>query len=129
MTTLVRFVVNKEGQEPKLMIMVVCSADNIPVKKAGFGSGDSRPILLDNVACDGSEENISQCEYETDNNCNHSEDAGVICGGKCLHLFQVYHALCKPFFFYGNASMHIYYYACFIALYILHTSVNSVHPL
>ena len=98
-------------QERPGMIMVVCSADNIPVKKAGFGSGNSRPILLDNVACDGSEENISQCVYETDDNCDHSEDAGVICGGKCSHLFQVYIALCKLFFFYGNASMHIYKHA------------------
>ena len=53
------------------------------MKKAGFGSGESRSILLDNVACDGSEENISQCDYDTVNNCDHSEDAGVICGGTC----------------------------------------------
>ena len=51
------------------------------MRKAGFGSGESRPILLDNVACDGSEENINQCDYDTVTNCDHSEDAGVICGG------------------------------------------------
>ena len=51
------------------------------MKKAGYGSGDSRPILLDNVACDGSEGNISQCNYDSVTNCDHSEDAGVICGG------------------------------------------------
>ena len=56
-------------------------SDVVPVKKAGFGSGDSRPILLDNVACDGSEKNISQCAYDSVTNCDHSEVAGVICGG------------------------------------------------
>ena len=65
------------GSNPR----ATCFADVVPVKKAGFGSGNSRPILLDNVACDGSEENISQCVYDTVNNCDHSEVAGVICGG------------------------------------------------
>ena len=53
----------------------------VPVRKAGFGRGDSRPIVLDNVACEGSEQNISQCAYDLVTNCDHSEDAGVICGG------------------------------------------------
>ena len=64
-----------------IMKMCIYSADVVPVRRAGFGSGDSRPILLDNVACDGSEENISQCDYDSVTNCDHSEDAGVICGG------------------------------------------------
>ena len=51
------------------------------MKTAGFGKGNSRPIQLDNVACDGSEENISQCDYDSVSNCDHSEDAGVMCGG------------------------------------------------
>ena len=58
--------------------------DVVPVKRAGFGRAESRPIHLDNVVCSGSEENISMCSSETTAatiNCDHSEDAGVICGG------------------------------------------------
>ena len=53
------------------------------MKRAEFGSADSRPILLDNVVCHGSELNILNCSYESVSNCDHSEDAGVICGGIC----------------------------------------------
>ena len=63
-----------------------CSIDVVPVGRAGFGRGDSRPILLDNVRCVGNEVNISQCDYDTVNNCDHSEDAGVICGGTHVHI-------------------------------------------
>ena len=58
------------------------------VKNAGFGEAESRPILLDNVVCNGSEEGISQCSFDMSAsviNCDHSEDAGVICGG--MHAF------------------------------------------
>ena len=54
-----------------------------PVKNGGFGSGDSRPIILDDVRCGGSEENILNCSYDSISNCDHSEDAGVICGAVC----------------------------------------------
>ena len=53
------------------------------VKRAHFGSFEFHPIHLDNVLCTGSEENITMCSYVTSTaiNCDHSEDAGVICGG------------------------------------------------
>ena len=57
----------------------------VPVKKAGFGSAHSRPIIFDNMKCTGSEENILNCSYDSVSNCDHSEDAGVICGSVCLN--------------------------------------------
>ena len=57
--------------------------DVVPVKNAGFGSGVPRPIHLDNVICTGSEDTILNCTHNTVNNCDHSEDAGVICGAVC----------------------------------------------
>ena len=64
--------------------MITSISDVVPVKNAGFGRADSRPILLDNVRCTASDGNISQCIFDTSPsiiNCDHSEDAGVICGG------------------------------------------------
>ncbi len=38
-------------------------------------------ILLDNVVCEGSEQNIGRCTYNMigKHDCNHDEDAGVVC--------------------------------------------------
>ena len=61
------------------------------MKRAYFGSFEFHPIHLDNVQCTGSEENITQCSYVTSTaiNCDHSEDAGVICGGEYIHYFSL----------------------------------------
>ena len=58
------------------------------MKRAYFGIFEFHPIHLDNVQCTGSEENITQCSYITSTaiNCDHSEDAGVICGGDCMQF-------------------------------------------
>ncbi|XP_033646187.1 putative DMBT1-like protein isoform X2 [Asterias rubens] len=46
---------------------------------ANFGRGSGR-IVLSNVACTGSESNIGRCPSRTRYiNCDHNEDAGVIC--------------------------------------------------
>uniref|UniRef100_A0A3P9IUZ5 SRCR domain-containing protein n=1 Tax=Oryzias latipes TaxID=8090 RepID=A0A3P9IUZ5_ORYLA len=47
---------------------------------AHFGQG-SDPIWLDDVACSGSESSVTECGHRGygTHNCNHGEDAGVIC--------------------------------------------------
>ena len=51
--------------------------------KYGQGSGN---VWMSNLACTGSESNISECPHlgwgET--SCSHSQDAGVTCGGECF---------------------------------------------
>uniref|UniRef100_A0A3B3IBT7 SRCR domain-containing protein n=1 Tax=Oryzias latipes TaxID=8090 RepID=A0A3B3IBT7_ORYLA len=52
---------------------------------AHFGQG-SGTIWLDNVACYGSESSLTECGHNDygEHNCNHGEDAGVICSGESL---------------------------------------------
>uniref|UniRef100_A0A674JYV8 Soluble scavenger receptor cysteine-rich domain-containing protein SSC5D n=1 Tax=Terrapene triunguis TaxID=2587831 RepID=A0A674JYV8_9SAUR len=52
---------------------------------AHFGQGSDR-IWLDDVNCTGTEGALSDCRARPwgDNNCNHREDAGVVCSGN-LH--------------------------------------------
>ncbi|XP_053401794.1 putative DMBT1-like protein [Mercenaria mercenaria] len=52
-----------------------------PMTSAYFGTGTG-PVWLDNVGCSGTEANLNSCSKNSlgNNDCGHSEDAGVICG-------------------------------------------------
>ena len=53
----------------------------IPISDTRFGRGDGLPILLDDMACNGSETSLTECAGVRIHDCDHSEDAGVICEG------------------------------------------------
>ncbi|KAL5014467.1 hypothetical protein ScPMuIL_008737 [Solemya velum] len=55
------------------------------VEVQGFGQGQGQ-IWLDDVTCDGSEQHIQACKHAGWglNNCDHSEDVGVVCLGQYL---------------------------------------------
>ena len=57
----------------------------------GFGSGD---IAFDDVQCSGSEMTLLQCNTSTDHNCNHYEDAGVVCGMNIVDLSSLFNTPC-----------------------------------
>ncbi|XP_074147422.1 HHIP-like protein 1 [Sminthopsis crassicaudata] len=66
--------------------VVVCRQLGFPyvvkaAKRAEFGEGRSLPILLDDVRCTGQERNLLECSHAGvgKHNCDHKEDAGVIC--------------------------------------------------
>ncbi|XP_023189205.1 uromodulin-like [Xiphophorus maculatus] len=54
---------------------------------AHFGQGTG-PIWLDNVRCAGNELQLSECQHQGfgNHNCNHGEDAGVVCEGPLVQL-------------------------------------------
>ena len=56
--------------------------DAVAFTNAHFGAGVG-PIYLDNVACSGSESNLTECSRSFIVSCySHSEDAGVRCQGE-----------------------------------------------
>ncbi len=49
-------------------------------KSRSFGAGSRKQeILLDDTKCTGGESTLLECQNNMQNNCNHEEDAGVIC--------------------------------------------------
>ncbi|KAF1383129.1 hypothetical protein PFLUV_G00128100 [Perca fluviatilis] len=59
-----------------------CGPVQSATSSASFGQGTG-PIWMDDVACTGSESLLSECRHPGfgTHNCNHGEDAGVICSG------------------------------------------------
>ena len=60
--------------------MVFVPTDATALSQAHFGPG-SLPILMRNVDCSGSEEQLTNCPFSSQAAaiCSHSEDAGVQC--------------------------------------------------
>ena len=57
----------------------VCNLGYIARTRAYFGQGTA-PILLDDVACSGTESRLINCRYDSiTSDCNHAEDAGATC--------------------------------------------------
>ena len=62
---------------------------SVTTMAATFGPG-SGPIQLQDVECQGNENNLFMCSLPSDlgeiSTCLHSNDAGVICGGLCAFI-------------------------------------------
>ena len=68
--------------------------DAVAFSNAHFGAGVG-PIYLDNVGCSGSESNLINCSNSSFFSCynGHSEDAGVRCQGRHLHIVYLHSEL------------------------------------
>ncbi len=53
-------------------------------------------ILYDSVACRGSEDSLSDCPRDDENDCTHAEDVGLECFGRLFkfdHLHNLFQLL------------------------------------
>ena len=77
-----KFLPNMQGPLSFTLENAMCT-DVIAVKNGTYGRGNGS-IVLDDLLCLGSEENLFQCRTTTygQHDCSHLEDAGVICGGE-----------------------------------------------
>ncbi|KAM9346054.1 uncharacterized protein ABDE67_012667 [Symphorus nematophorus] len=78
-----------------------CGAALSAPQSAHFGEGTGK-IWLDDVTCSGSERALTKCQHRRfgTHNCNHGEDAGVVCSGdqirlagsdRCTGRVEIYH--------------------------------------
>jgi len=69
----------------------------------GWGNGT---IWIDDIACSGSEEGLSQCLHRGwgVHDCRHYEDASVICDSKLLYVVCL--------------SVCLYVYMCYVCVFI-----------
>ena len=76
-----------------MIIFTLVSGFPYSVTNAVFGPGQGL-ILLDNVACVGTEQRLLECRANNPgiHNCGHTEDAGVYCpgGGYILYVCVYY---------------------------------------
>ena len=67
----------------------------IAIRDGQLFGNNSLPIFLDDVVCRGSETNLLQCSHGGihQHNCDLSDVAGVICGGRTWIHYNVLHSL------------------------------------
>ena len=59
--------------------LFLMTIDVVPFREAYFGPGNL-PIIMDNVACVGTESNLTECSFDRDtSDCTHRHDVGVAC--------------------------------------------------
>jgi hypothetical protein len=69
-----------------MIMMLVSTADVVPVKRSPLVYGNDSMnlnIILTNLDCNGTESSLLDCQINSKamRHCDHSEDAGVRCGG------------------------------------------------
>ena len=65
--------------------------DALAAIRALYGQGEG-PVLLNDVGCEGDEVSLLACSAQElgMNNCNHGEDAGVLCPGMTVEHVYMY---------------------------------------
>ena len=76
---------------PSMLLLTRSTKFSPAAYRIQYYGGGRGPIVLDDVDCNGTESKLADCLASQVHNCNHYEDAGVICGTKKKHsqLFLV----------------------------------------
>ena len=91
----------------------------IPRLNAYYGRATG-PIWLDYLRCTGNESSILNCTHygiaSISSLCDHGDDAGVECPGKCLNFMDAYIFQSKYSFYTTNSSsecqqLHFWFYS------------------
>ena len=80
-----------------ILVLSLLHLDVLPLRRLSMVYGEATNntnIVLSNLGCSGSEQNLLSCPTIAGDRigiCDHSEDAGVVCGGKkkCIHIWAV----------------------------------------
>ena len=64
-----------------ITLSVMLCAGSMAVSNVLFGIGNG-PIHIDEVRCSGYENSLLDCEYDSEHDCSHAEDAAVVCLGQ-----------------------------------------------
>lgn len=83
--------------------------------KAFFGKGQDQ-VWLDDVECTGHEKTLSDCPHRGfgENDCDHNEDAGIVCSGNTYFIVCFYAFFLKITF----ANVHLKNLVAFVNLVI-----------
>ena len=79
--------------------------------KAFFGQG-SGPVFMNNVECQGTEDSIFFCLSDAIgvHDCDHNNDAGVVCPGKVVSLVPYLFSMCDKEFHFMLCFSYPYMY-------------------
>lgn len=73
------------------------SVEKLPLaRQLDFANGEEKPILMDNISCNRTEDDFSKCAHSTVSSNSHSQDLIVTCTGLTNHTVSGNYRLANP---------------------------------
>lgn len=72
--------------------VIFLNSRSLRVKSSAYFGRGTGPILMDDVNCIGNERSLAFCPFQRfgQENCDHREDAGVVCQWKCYCIYKLF---------------------------------------